>query len=265
MAAPTVAARAFPEAEQKQHRHPHSGLRHRPARHRSGPADYRRRATTLAIDLILAQPRLRQAQVASRMGWTISSLPRPTFSGSGRSTERSMSFRRWACCITSPIPSRAGGCCYRCYGHAASCVSVFIARSAGNPSLPSTNSSPSAAFVPTVDDIRKCRQALIDVDDQDADEGGHGGCRLFQHERMPRRAFPRPGGPSNVADDQSISWSRMTLIFSDLISGLEFLSNTRLRFPQDKATRDLDLWYIFETENPRTFIGMYQFWVQRKS
>jgi hypothetical protein len=26
---------------------------------------------------------------------------------------------------------------------------------------------------------------------------------------------------------------------------------------------DLNLWHIFETENPHTFTGMYQFWIQR--
>jgi SAM-dependent methyltransferase len=35
------------------------------------------------------------------------------------------------------------------------------------------------------------------------------------------------------------------------------------RFPTDPARTDLDLWHQFETENPRTFTGMYQFWVQK--
>ena len=26
---------------------------------------------------------------------------------------------------------------------------------------------------------------------------------------------------------------------------------------------DLDSWHMFETENPTTFAGMYQFWVQK--
>src|ERR1700721_1357683 len=37
----------------------------------------------------------------------------------------------------------------------------------------------------------------------------------------------------------------------------------RGRFPADTAGTDLDLWHRFETENPRTFLGMYQFWVQK--
>jgi hypothetical protein len=38
----------------------------------------------------------------------------------------------------------------------------------------------------------------------------------------------------------------------------------RRRFPQDTAMTDLDNWHAFETENPTTFVGMYQFWVQKR-
>jgi SAM-dependent methyltransferase len=35
------------------------------------------------------------------------------------------------------------------------------------------------------------------------------------------------------------------------------------RFPDDKAKTKLDNWHQFETDNPATFIGMYQFLVQK--
>lgn len=35
------------------------------------------------------------------------------------------------------------------------------------------------------------------------------------------------------------------------------------RFPHDPARTDLDAWHRFETEHPRVFAGMYQFWVQK--
>ena len=35
------------------------------------------------------------------------------------------------------------------------------------------------------------------------------------------------------------------------------------RFPEDSAGTDLGHWQDFENENPDTFFGMYQFWVQR--
>ena len=34
-------------------------------------------------------------------------------------------------------------------------------------------------------------------------------------------------------------------------------------FPNDSAQTDLDNWHLFETRNPGTFAGMYQFWVQK--
>jgi SAM-dependent methyltransferase len=41
------------------------------------------------------------------------------------------------------------------------------------------------------------------------------------------------------------------------------LQNFRRRFPNDKTMTDLNLWHIFERENPAIFAGMYQFWIQK--
>jgi tetratricopeptide (TPR) repeat protein/SAM-dependent methyltransferase len=35
------------------------------------------------------------------------------------------------------------------------------------------------------------------------------------------------------------------------------------RFPDDPAATNLANWHVFEQENPKTFAGMYQFWVQK--
>ena len=35
------------------------------------------------------------------------------------------------------------------------------------------------------------------------------------------------------------------------------------RFTADKAAADLANWNVFEKDNPDTFQGMYQFWVQK--
>jgi hypothetical protein len=37
----------------------------------------------------------------------------------------------------------------------------------------------------------------------------------------------------------------------------------RSRFPADATMANLDLWNIFERENPDTFVSMYQFWIQK--
>ena len=36
------------------------------------------------------------------------------------------------------------------------------------------------------------------------------------------------------------------------------------RFPDDPSATNLDLWRIYEDENPYTFSKMYQFWIQKK-
>lgn len=37
----------------------------------------------------------------------------------------------------------------------------------------------------------------------------------------------------------------------------------RLRFPDDRAMTNLVYWQTFEEDNPDTFLGMYQFWIQK--
>jgi SAM-dependent methyltransferase len=39
----------------------------------------------------------------------------------------------------------------------------------------------------------------------------------------------------------------------------------RMRYPDDKAMIDLDRWHALETEYPYLFVGMYQFWVQKRA
>ena len=41
------------------------------------------------------------------------------------------------------------------------------------------------------------------------------------------------------------------------------LRRYRKKFPEDPAMTNLVLWERFEQENPRAFIGMYQFWLQK--
>jgi tetratricopeptide (TPR) repeat protein/SAM-dependent methyltransferase len=43
----------------------------------------------------------------------------------------------------------------------------------------------------------------------------------------------------------------------------DVLHRYRSRFSQDRVATDLSQWQVFESENPQTFVGMYQFWVQK--
>jgi hypothetical protein len=42
-----------------------------------------------------------------------------------------------------------------------------------------------------------------------------------------------------------------------------FLQQFRQCFPERSALANLELWNAFETANPHTFIGMYQFFVRK--
>ncbi len=45
----------------------------------------------------------------------------------------------------------------------------------------------------------------------------------------------------------------------------DILNAYKRRFPDDRAAANLGQWQIFENENPDTFAGMYQFWIQKVS
>lgn len=55
------------------------------------------------------------------------------------------------------------------------------------------------------------------------------------------------------------------LQFLGFESGPQMLANYSARFPDDRARTDLSCWHRFEQENPWTFGGMYQFWLQKRS
>ena len=43
----------------------------------------------------------------------------------------------------------------------------------------------------------------------------------------------------------------------------DILHAYRRRFPEDRAATSLAKWQLFENEHPDTFVGMYQFWIQK--
>lgn len=113
-------------------------------------------------------------------------------------------------------------------------------------------------------DIRRCRQALIDA------EGGKTFAQLL--------SFHDFFGTSECRDLLfHVQEHRYTLPeLSDCLAalGVEFLGFSldpgitvqyRARFPADRAMSSLACWNIFETENPQTFAGMYQFWIQKRA
>jgi Flp pilus assembly protein TadD/SAM-dependent methyltransferase len=117
-------------------------------------------------------------------------------------------------------------------------------------------------YRPTADDIRRCRQDLIAVA---ADERLHfvreswdffsiSECRdLLFHVQEHRMTLP--------AIKEFLTRHRLQFLGFELSEPL--WRGYAARFPADAARIDLDCWHVFETENPRSFKGMYQFWVQK--
>ena len=66
----------------------------------------------------------------------------------------------------------------------------------------------------------------------------------------------------NIADFHDFIISNSLTFLGFEIDG-NIKQSYMLRFPEDKAATDLKKWQIFEKDNPDTFFGMYQFWVQK--
>jgi 2-polyprenyl-3-methyl-5-hydroxy-6-metoxy-1,4-benzoquinol methylase len=114
-------------------------------------------------------------------------------------------------------------------------------------------------FRPTADDIRRCRQALLESHLSDigkiGDFFGTSDCRdLLFHVQESQLTLPE---------------IKSFIAANDLkFIGFEFGPDTLRRYRSLFAeagwsTADLDRWHVYETENPKTFSGMYQFWIQK--
>jgi len=117
-------------------------------------------------------------------------------------------------------------------------------------------------YRPTTDDIRRCRQDLLGAPDgsllktvtRAEDFFTTSECRdLLFHAQERRHTLPEIA--AFLAD------SGLTFLGFDLSAAVR--QHYRARFPADAAMTDLACWDAFERENPDTFVGMYQFWVQK--
>jgi SAM-dependent methyltransferase len=111
------------------------------------------------------------------------------------------------------------------------------------------------------DGIRRCRQEIMALDDS-----------------APLRSVTRFGDFYTVSNCRDLLFHvqehqvdladigtflaehRLTLIGFLLDPAIQ--KQYQARFPHDPAMLDLDCWSAFEADNPDTFAGMYQFWVQ---
>ncbi len=109
-------------------------------------------------------------------------------------------------------------------------------------------------------DIRRCRQELAKFDPlkkltKIADFYSTSACRdLLFHVQEHRMTLPEIG--------TFLTENHLKFLGFNIES--QILIQFRQRFPWSEAVTDLHLWHDFETENPTTFIRMYQFWVQKE-
>jgi 2-polyprenyl-3-methyl-5-hydroxy-6-metoxy-1,4-benzoquinol methylase len=116
---------------------------------------------------------------------------------------------------------------------------------------------------PTLSGIRECRKALMTSDDSILrkasqmfdDFASASGCRdLLFHVQEHRLTIP-----------EIQAWlAEFDLTFLGFLIKPELSRRFQQRFPQKRALQDLNLWHNFELENPDSFVGMYQFAVQKR-
>jgi tetratricopeptide (TPR) repeat protein/2-polyprenyl-3-methyl-5-hydroxy-6-metoxy-1,4-benzoquinol methylase len=112
-------------------------------------------------------------------------------------------------------------------------------------------------------DIRRFRQEVMGNDDPLLKEITESGdfysistCRdLLFHVQEHRLTLPQIG---SFLQDNNLQFLGFEL--DPALTG-----QYRRRFPEDASLTDLSRWHAFEMENPKTFAGMYQFWVQKAS
>jgi SAM-dependent methyltransferase/Flp pilus assembly protein TadD len=113
----------------------------------------------------------------------------------------------------------------------------------------------------SADDIRRCRQEVISANDprfltivHSPDFCSVSACRdLLFHVQEHRLTLPQ------IA--KFLAENGLTLLGFELDGGT--LRRYRAAFPDDATMTDLASWDRFETANPDTFGGMYQFWLQK--
>jgi 2-polyprenyl-3-methyl-5-hydroxy-6-metoxy-1,4-benzoquinol methylase len=114
----------------------------------------------------------------------------------------------------------------------------------------------------TADEIRRCRQDLMNpgngigsADGRPSDLFTISGCRDLLFHVQEHCVTP-------IEIARFLQENNMAFLGFDIAA--EVLQSYRLRFPEDRAATNLAQWQVFENENPDTFVGMYQFWIQKR-
>ena len=190
------------------------------------------------------------------------SMHRRTFSSSVKSRALLTSSSQWECCIIWSTPSWDGEpCCPDC-GPEDSCTWAFTANSRAKRVVKSREIIATCGYGSTPEDIRRFRQDLavrnpggvLQRLSQFSDFYSTSECRdLLFHVQEHRLTLGQI--ESFLAD--------FGLQFIGFELEREVLHRYRVRFPDDPSATNLRNWACFEADNPDTFAGMYQFWIQK--
>lgn len=114
----------------------------------------------------------------------------------------------------------------------------------------------------TPDEIRRCRQDMAALYDRQALGPTSELADFFSLSTCRDLLFHVQEHRMTLTDIEAFLRDNH-LTFLGFEMDAETLQAYRLRFPADRAATDLVQWQVFEAENPDTFVGMYQFWVQK--
>jgi SAM-dependent methyltransferase/Flp pilus assembly protein TadD len=116
------------------------------------------------------------------------------------------------------------------------------------------------SFGRTADDIRRCRQEIMGLDDSAPAKGVVKYQDFFTTSECRDLLF-------HVQDHQFSAPEIKRFLAGNNLAFIGFesapLSDYAKRYPDDPAMTNLDHWHALETENPAIFAGMYQFWLQK--
>jgi tetratricopeptide (TPR) repeat protein/SAM-dependent methyltransferase len=113
----------------------------------------------------------------------------------------------------------------------------------------------------TADEIRRCRQDLMNLGDGVGSADGRPS-DLFTISSFRDLLFHVQEHQATLTEIESfLGENNLTFLGFDISA--DVLQAYRSRFPEDRAATNLAQWQLFENENPDTFVGMYQFWIQK--
>jgi Flp pilus assembly protein TadD/SAM-dependent methyltransferase len=117
-------------------------------------------------------------------------------------------------------------------------------------------------FGTTAADIRRCRQEILALDDAAPLKAVTAFGDFYTVSNCRDLLFHVQEHQVDIADIKAFL-AENGLTFIGFLLDPAIQQQYQARFPHDPAMCDLDCWSAFEADNPATFAGMYQFWVQK--